>query len=1118
LTPTRHSLEAFIRRKTLPKAIALLLCLSIIVVVMSVYFSINSLKQAQEAELNDFSIQLNRAFDSFQSQINNLALNDFVVNSLVDFSTHDTYLPIFFRSLRLSGAENASIIYTDFSGEVITGKNIDLLEEKQAHFKWKKTVLESSQPYFKFTEHGVFSAAPIFYANSAEAALAGYVPNLQSLLGKEFVSEDLMLVVTKEGLVVFSNQATEIDNGSTFKPEAFQNSFVAQASFGNVILYSLKPTSDVYKHVLELVTLVLLTLCVVVIFTIYSIRLASKLATESLNELHLSMASLADSNEIERRHEGHAGEPIEFYRIRQKFSGLVESLIDTSISRDKFLNIINSLDEFLLVVGFDGNIILCNESVEGFLGNMRLTLSNDWSELFPVDFINMSVVSDDEKSLNKKYRFKVGADAHTVEIIWNKKLYKDAAGKTLGYIISGSDITREKSLQAELLIQTKAIEEASSSIIISDASTGAVTYVNKAFTQLTGYKAVEIIGNNCNILQGDGTDPEDVNAIRLAINEQVPISLIILNYKKDGSSFHNHLTLNPIFDDEGLMTHIVGLQLDVTERALTERYLNQAKDKAEDSARLKSDFLASMSHEIRTPMNGVLGMLNLLSNSQLNDEQQHRVEIAQSSANSLLTLINDILDFSKVEAGKLELEALDFDLTHMLGEFVESVALQAQGKGLELILDTTQVKHTQVKGDSGRIRQILTNIVGNAIKFTQQGEIVIKVTTEQSPANCLTLNCIIDDTGIGIPSEKVANLFDSFSQVDASTTRKYGGTGLGLAIVKRLCQLMSGDIEVLSKESCGSCFSFSLQLQEGQLQTGTMPTVNISELDVLIVDDNKTNRDVLRAQLEGWGATVYEANDGAEALEVCRKRVVSNEQKIFDIAFLDMQMPEMDGAMLGKQLLANTSYSAMKLIMMTSIDSEFDAQYFSDIGFDAYFPKPTTTSDLYNSIHVVIDAGETLRRAEPLVTHNYLKTLPPTQKEDESLSILLQGARILLVDDNQINQLVGLGVLGEKGLIADVAGNGIEALNSLKNAREEDLYTLVLMDCQMPEMDGYEATQAIRNGEAGAHNIDIPIIAMTANAMTGDREKCLAAGMNDYLSKPIIGTKLFSMLDKWITT
>jgi len=1115
LSETRYSLEAFIRRKTIPKAIALLLCLSITVVVVSVYFSINNLKQAQEAELTDFSNLLNRAFDSFQSQVNNLALNDFVVNSLVDFSTHDTYLPIFFRSLRFSGAENAAIIYTDFAGEVITGKNISILQEKQAHFDWKKTVLENSQRYFKFTDQGVFSAAPIIYANSAEAALVAYVPNLQSLFGKEVVSEDLMLVVTEAGLVLFSNQPTVIDNGTTFDRLAFQNSFIAQKGFGNVNLYSLKSTSDVYSDIFELVALVLLTLFVVVIFTIYSIRLASKLATQSLTELHLSMASMADGSKTQSN-QSNIDEPLEFYRIRQEFSVLVESLIATSITRDKFLNIINSLDEFLLVVGFDGNIILCNNSVEKIVENMQLTLSKDWPQLFPVDFINMAVVGDDT-SLSKKYRFTEEGQANTVEIIWHKKRYKDAAGQTLGYIISGSDITREKSLQAELLIQTQAIEEASSSIIISDASTGAVSYVNKAFTRLTGYLAVEIIGNNCKVLQGEDTDPEDVKAIRRAIKSQVPISQTILNYKKDGTSFHNKLTLNPIFDDEGVMTHIVGLQFDVTERALTERYLKQAKDKAEESARLKSDFLASMSHEIRTPMNGVLGMLSLLTTSQLNDEQLHRVEVAQSSANSLLTLINDILDFSKVEAGKLELEALDFDLTHMLGEFVESFALQIQDKGLELVLDTSQVQQSQVKGDPGRIRQVLTNLVGNAIKFTLQGEIVIKVSTEPSSTNLLTLNCIIEDTGIGIPPEKVASLFDSFSQVDASTTRKYGGTGLGLAIVKKLCQLMSGDIEVASEEGRGSSFSFSLQLEEGQFKTENLPSVDTSKLDILIVDDNTTNREVLRAQLEGWGATVYEANDGADALEVCRKRIESTERKFFDIAFLDMQMPELDGAMLGEQLLANPDYSGMKLVMMTSIDSQYDAQYFADIGFDAYFPKPVTASDLYGAISVVIDAGETLQHADPLVTHNYLKTLAPSQKEDQPLSTLSKDARILLVEDNKINQLVALGVLGQKDLVADVAGNGIEALQRLNDTKKDDSYALILMDCQMPEMDGYKATQAIRQGEAGEHNIDIPIIAMTANAMTGDREKCLAIGMNDYLSKPINAAKLFSMLEKWTT-
>jgi PAS domain S-box-containing protein len=1094
----------------------MLLCLSIGVVGISVFFSINSLKQHQEAQLNDFSTLLDRTFASFQSQINNLALNDFVVNSLVDFSTHDTYLPIFFRSLRLAGAENVSIIYTDFAGEVITGKNVYPLKEKETHFDWKKTVLEQSQPYFKFTEHGVFSAAPIFYANSAEAALAAYVPNLESMLSKEFVSEDLFVVVTKAGVLVYSNQPSVVASGSIFNAESFKDSFIAQTDFGNVNIYSLKPTSEVYRNILELAILVLLALFIVLFFTIYSIRLASALATRSLNQLHSSMDILTGRAQASVTSEMSDEEPIEFYHIRQEFIGLAESLFDTSMSRDKFLNIINSLDEFLLVVDFDGNIILCNESVERLMGQMQLTLPKGWVDLFPVDFISISAMSDDEKSLNKKYCFKLGGKTSVAEVSWNKKIYRNEAGELLGYIISGADITREKSLKAELFIQTKAIEEASSPVIISDASTEAVTYVNKAFTQLTGYLSSEFVGQNYHALQGADTSLDDIKAIRQAIDEQKPISVTMLNYKKDGSEFHNRLTLNPIFNDEGEMTHIVGMLFDVTERALTERYLKEAKDRAEESARLKSDFLASMSHEIRTPMNGVLGMLSLLTNTELNTEQLYRVEIAQSSARSLLTLINDILDFSKIEAGKLELEELDFDLTHMLGEFVESVSLQAQEKGLELILDTTQIKHTQVKGDSGRIRQVLTNIVSNAIKFTQQGEIIIKVAIERSLSHGLTLNCLIQDTGIGIPPNKLASLFDSFSQVDASTTRKYGGTGLGLAIVKKLCQLMSGDISVKSQDGNGSIFSFHLQLKEGKSTVRTLPCVNFGELDVLIVDDNQTNREVLQSQLDIWGANVTEAHGGPDALRICRDRVASGEQKIFDVALLDMQMPDMNGATLGEKILADPHFNSMKLIMMTSIDSQYDAAYFASIGFHAYFAKPATASDLFDAINIVIDDGEALRQADPLVTHGYLKNLTPAKTESSDLSALAKHNRILLVEDNQINQLVALGTLERESFLADVAGNGIEALHSLKIAVQADAYTLVLMDCQMPEMDGYEATQAIRRGEAGEHNINIPIIAMTANAMTGDREKCLAVGMNDYLSKPLVNDALFEILEKWL--
>jgi PAS domain S-box-containing protein len=549
---------------------------------------------------------------------------------------------------------------------------------------------------------------------------------------------------------------------------------------------------------------------------------------------------------------------------------------------------------------------------------------------------------------------------------------------------------------------------------------------------------------------------------------------------------------------------------DISEKIKSQKVLIEAKELAEDTVRAKSDFLASMSHEIRTPMNGVIGMLGLLINSNLDDSQRHQAYIAQSSANSLLTLINDILDFSKVEAGKLDLEYLDFNLRNELGDFAEAIAFKAQEKGVELILDVTGIERTMVNTDPGRLRQILTNLVGNAIKFTERGEVLISATLDIIEGDNANLTINVKDTGIGIPEDKIEHLFDQFTQVDASTTRKYGGTGLGLSIAKKLSELMGGGIEVSSELGVGSIFSFNIAIKIAQSSTLVMPQVSLQDKRVLFVDDNETNRLVLKSQLEQWGMQVDLAQSAGDGLRMCLEKSRDGYTFPYDIAFLDMQMPDMDGAEMGKHIRNNSDYDQMKMVMMTSLGSRGDVDTFAKIGFDAFFPKPTTTNDLFGALNVLIENGDALDEADPIVTKDYLATLGEAKNEWP------KETRLLIVDDNRTNQLVANGILESFNLSADVANNGIEAIEMLKRAQSNIPYSLIMMDCQMPMMDGYEASTRIKQGEAGEDNKSVPIIAMTANAMSGDREKCIASGMDDYIVKPINTKELYKMLMTWL--
>ncbi len=620
---------------------------------------------------------------------------------------------------------------------------------------------------------------------------------------------------------------------------------------------------------------------------------------------------------------------------------------------------------------------------------------------------------------------------------------------------------------------------------------GIIVFVNDNFAKLFGKNVNEIVGKTIADLYpkdfADEAREEDVDVMRTG-----QVLEDVFDDEVDGKTVYYASRKGPVRNEQQEVIGIQTIFWDITEQrnaelALTaeREELRAAKEAADSANRAKSDFVANMSHEIRTPMNAIIGITDLLLSSETTQTQREYLRMVQDSGESLLTLINDILDFSKIESGKFELQNSTFDVRDMIGDTMKGLGFRAHRKGIELAFHVDQNIPSSLIGDPSRIRQIVVNLVGNAIKFTENGEVVLELDCRNKTESEIQLQIRVIDTGIGISDEHCAKIFNEFEQADSSTTRKFGGTGLGLAISSRLVELMNGRIWVESEVGKGSTFQIELPLafDKDEMTEYFNSRVDVNGVRVLIVDDNATNRRILKDMLTKWGMHPVTTSGAVAALTAIAD--ANEENDSFDLVISDLNMPDMDGLALARAIVEQALLNPANIIMLTSGARPEDDSNLRSLGISLHLLKPAKQSELYNAVVSSLNAVSSTRESAKL------------KPDGDSLSVQ-RHLNVLLAEDNAVNQKLAVGILQRLGHQVTIANNGMEALNLL----EDKTFDLVLMDVQMPEMDGHEATRELRRREANTSE-HMTVVAMTAHAMKGDREKCLSAGMDDYLCKPI---------------
>lgn len=1095
----QYSLTGYVVTRLMAVALVLIL----IVAAVQTFLANGVERRNQQAELqvtaNQHAQNVEQFLTSLEQQLSSIARNSILVNGLIDFSGREQYLPSYIDTIGIYGRTDIAIKLVDFQNETVESNYLGDAQNFPAAELWFVQVLEEGERWIQWSDDGLFFAIPVLIRDFPEGALLVQIDQdfLQEGIAK--LPERYRQVLTPIGVLEGNSEIKLNSEVASDSVNEIQSDVIVIEKYQiSVQLAKELPAfsltqSTLLPFIIATMIMIFVSFWLILAYTIRQLK-------SVLSNLSLAISQVNESQDLSLR-VATDNTPEEFKSIGEAFNEMIGKLENTTTSRDEIQSIIASMSELVFVVdlNFQGSLNNQSDSEVGFISNIRDVISApEDHELFDA---NVESAQYEEQKSNKT-------------ILWRRSPLMHAK-KQAGWVFSGSDITDIRAAQQQMKLLEMAIDSSSHGMIVVDATDRAepIVFANKSFEDITGFSSNEILGRKCNFLRGEETSVEKSREIRDGIDTRERVDVEILNYRKNGEPFWNQLSIDPVINNHGEVTHFLGVIRDATDIVNSRAQLELAKEQAEAAAVAKSEFLATMSHEIRTPMNGVLGMLGLLLNTHLSDEQKHRAKVAQNSAVSLLAIINDILDFSKIEAQKLEMESIRFNLRELLGEVSEALAIQAQSKGVEIILDATGVDIDLVMGDPGRIRQIVTNLVSNAIKFTQEGEIVIQIGLFEE-ADRLELVGRVIDSGIGIADDKIESLFSAFSQADASTTRKYGGTGLGLAIVKRLCELMGGSIHAMSELGRGSVFEFNFFLGKAENAKLVVPPTPIEDRCFLVVDKNQANIDVLRGQIKHWGGHVKEASSIDGAIDHIQFEMNEENEKGLDVVFLAHSYSEKEQEAFIHTLKRSSKSKSALLIGMTPMDFLTDPDDSLQQHFTRFFPKPITTGELF-SVMALLDSSTKYDPSE--YPASVVQQIPSSAAEnDTNEPEWPEGTRILVVDDNQINQLVATGILNSFGLSAECASDGEEALELLKAAPKDAPYTLVFMDCQMPILDGYETTGAIRKGAGGERYLKLPIIAMTANAMEEDKRRCINAGMDDYLTKPVKPTYVSEKLKMWL--